>query len=196
MLGIFKRGKIEYIIAGLGNPGPKYDGTRHNAGFMVIDALAKELGVQVNKTKFHALTGECEIDGHRCMLVKPLTFMNNSGESIRDISAFYKISPANIIIISDDISLDVGRIRIRRNGSAGGHNGLKSIFELTGTSDYPRIKVGVGGKPSPDYDLVKHVLGKFSKEERVVLDTAVKNACGAVRLMVNGEVDRAMNLYN
>ncbi len=196
MLGIFKRGKIEYIIAGLGNPGPKYDGTRHNAGFMVIDALAKELGVQVNKTKFHALTGECEIDGHRCMLVKPLTFMNNSGESIRDISAFYKISPANIIIISDDISLDVGRIRIRRNGSAGGHNGLKSIFELTGTSDYPRIKVGVGGKPSPDYDLVKHVLGKFSKEERAVLDTAVKNACGAVRLMVNGEVDRAMNLYN
>ena len=196
MLGIFKRGKIEYIIAGLGNPGPKYDGTRHNAGFMVIDALAKELGVQVNKTKFHALTGECEIDGHRCMLVKPRTFMNNSGESIRDISAFYKISPANIIIISDDISLDVGRIRIRRNGSAGGHNGLKSIFELTGTSDYPRIKVGVGGKPSPDYDLVKHVLGKFSKEERAVLDTAVKVACGAVRLMVNGEVDRAMNLYN
>ena len=176
MLGIFKRGKIEYIIAGLGNPGPKYDGTRHNAGFMVIDALAKELGVQVNKTKFHALTGECEIDGHRCMLVKPRTFMNNSGESIRDISAFYKISPANIIIISDDISLDVGRIRIRRNGSAGGHNGLKSIFELTGTSDYPRIKVGVGGKPSPDYDLVKHVLGKFSKEERAVLEKEMKNA--------------------
>ena len=196
MFNVFKKGKYDFIIAGLGNPGPKYDNTRHNAGFMVIDALAKELGVQISKNKFHALIGDGEISGHRCMLVKPLTFMNNSGESIRDISSFYKISAPNIIIISDDISLDVGRIRIRRNGSAGGHNGLKSIFELTGTTDYPRIKVGVGNKPSPDYDLVKHVLGKFSKEEQALLNTAIDNACGALNLMVNGEIDKAMNLYN
>lgn len=196
MFNVFKKGKYDYIIVGLGNPGPKYDNTRHNAGFMVIDALAHQLGAEVSKTKFHALTGDCEISGRRCMLVKPLTFMNNSGESIRDISSFYKISAPNIIIISDDISLSAGRIRIRRNGSAGGHNGLKSIFELTGTTDYPRIKVGVGNKPSPEYDLVKHVLGKFSKEEQDVLSTAVKNACSALELIVNGEIDRAMNLYN
>lgn len=196
MFGVFKKGKLDYIIVGLGNPGPKYDNTRHNAGFMVIDAIARELEVQVTKNKFHALIGDCEIAGHRCMLVKPLTFMNNSGESIRDISSFYKISASNIIIISDDISLDVGRIRIRRNGSAGGHNGLKSIFELTGTTDYPRIKIGVGNKPNPDYDLVKHVLGKFSKEDQQLIGSAVKNACDAVKLMIAGDTDKAMNLYN
>ncbi len=192
----FKKSKFEFIVAGLGNPGPKYDKTRHNAGFMAVDALAAELGVKIEKNKFHSLYADCGIDGHRCLLVKPLTFMNNSGEAIRDISSFYKIPSSNIIIMVDDISLDVGRIRIRRNGSAGGHNGLKSIFELTGTTDYPRIKIGVGNKPSPDYDLVKHVLARFSDEQLRLLDPAIESAGKAARLMICGDTDKAMNLYN
>lgn len=195
MFDRFKRSKYDFVVAGLGNIGPKYDNTRHNAGFMAIDVLAEGTAFS-DKAKFHALTADCEISGKMCLLVKPLTFMNNSGESIRAVSDFYKIPSSNIIILSDDISLDVGRIRIRRNGSAGGHNGLKSIFELTGTSDYPRVKIGVGDKPSPGADLVKHVLSRFSAEETALLRPALKNAAEAVKLMVAGDVDRAMNLFN
>ena len=155
---------ITHIIAGLGNPGEKYANTRHNAGFIAIDYLAEKLGVRVDRVKFHALVGECELGGKRVLLMKPETFMNSSGVAIGEAAAFYKIPPENVIVLHDEISFDAGVIRIRRKGSAGGHNGLKSIIEHLSSEGFPRIKIGVGQKPSPDYDLVDWVLGKFPKD--------------------------------
>ncbi len=190
-----RQGPPEYLIAGLGNPGFQYDMTRHNAGFITVDELAKLCGCDVNKKKHNALYGMCGIGGHCCLLVKPQTYMNNSGEAVGALAKFYKIPAERVIIIADDISLDVGRMRIRRKGSDGGHNGLKSIALHIGDG-YPRIKIGVGKKPRPDYDLAAWVLSKFTEQERGALDTAVQNACKAVQLMVSGETDKAMNLYN
>lgn len=190
------RGKIEYVIAGLGNPGMEYDGTRHNAGFFTIDTLAKQLGENISRLRFKGKTAEVTIGNARCLLLKPTTYMNNSGESIVQALEFYKLSADKLIVIYDDISLEPGRLRIRRKGSHGGHNGIKSIIELTGRDDFPRIKIGVGKKPYPDYDLAKWVLGKFGKEDAEKLKTAAENACECVKLMTDGKTDEAMNKYN
>lgn len=191
-----KSGAYDYIIAGLGNPGAKYEMTRHNAGFLAIDMLAMKQNKEIKRLKFHALTCDAEIEGKKCLLMKPQTFMNNSGEAIGEAAKFYKIPPQNIIVLSDDISLDVGKIRIRRKGSAGGHNGLKSIIAHLGSEDFPRVKIGVGKKPNAYMDLADWVLGRFSKELEPQLKEALENSDGAISLIVQDKFDRAMNLYN
>lgn len=188
--------KIEYIIAGLGNPGMEYDNTRHNAGFAVLDALAEKAGANINRMRFKGKTAEAVIGGKHCLLLKPSTYMNNSGESIVQALEFYKLNISQLIVICDDISLDPGKLRIRRRGSHGGHNGLRSICELTGSDDFQRIKMGVGQKPHPDYDLAKWVLGKFGKEDGEKMKTSAENACCCTELMVQGKTDEAMNKYN
>lgn len=190
------RGKIEYVIAGLGNPGLEYENTRHNAGFIVLDMLAKQCGEEINRMQFKGMTADVMLGDKRCLLLKPTTYMNNSGESIVQALEFYKLDVSSLIVVCDDISLDVGRLRIRRKGSHGGHNGLRSICELTGSDSYERIKMGVGKKPHPDYDLAKWVLGKFGKEDMEKLNTAAENACECIKLMVQGKTDQAMNKYN
>jgi len=189
-------GKIEYVIAELGNPGMEYDGTRHNAGFAVLDTLAEQLGEKIDRLRFKGKTAEVTINGKRCLLLKPTTYMNNSGEAIVQALEFYKIDVGNLIVICDDISLDCGKLRIRRKGSHGGHNGLRSICDLTGRDDFPRIKMGVGKKPHPDYDLAKWVLGKFGKEDAAKMKESAENACECIKLMVQGDTDQAMNKYN
>ena len=191
-----KSGAYDYIIAGLGNPGAKYEMTRHNAGFLAIDMLAMKQNKEIKRLKFHALTCDAEIEGKKCLLMKPQTFMNNSGEAIGEAAKFYKIPPQNIIVFSDDISLDVGKIRIRRKGSAGGRNGLKSIIAHLGSEDFPRVKIGVGKKPNAYMDLADWVLGRFPKELEPQLKEALENADGAISLIVQDKFDRAMNLYN
>ena len=191
-----KSGAYDYIIAGLGNPGAKYEMTRHNAGFLAIDMLAMKQNKEIKRLKFHALTCDADIEGKKCLLMKPQTFMNNSGEAIGEAAKFYKIPPQNIIVLSDDISLDVGKIRIRRKGSAGGHNGLKSIIAHLGSEDFPRVKIGVGKKPNAYMDLADWVLGRFPKELEPQLKEALENADGAISLIVQDKFDRAMNLYN
>ena len=191
-----KSGAYDYIIAGLGNPGAKYEMTRHNAGFLAIDMLAMKQNKEIKRLKFHALTCDAEIEGKKCLLMKPQTFMNNSGKAIGEAAKFYKIPPQNIIVLSDDISLDVGKIRIRRKGSAGGHNGLKSIIAHLGSEDFPRVKIGVGKKPNAYMDLADWVLGRFPKELEPQLKEALENADGAISLIVQDKFDRAMNLYN
>lgn len=195
MFGI-KRGKIEYIIAGLGNPGPKYADTRHNAGFKALDLLSKQNGFEIKKSKFKALIADEIIAGKRCLIMKPQTMMNLSGEAILEAADYYNIPNENIIIIYDDISLDIGKIRIRRKGSAGGHNGIKSIISCLGSEDFPRVKIGVDKKPDARTDLADWVLGSLPKEKEAELNTALENAVGAVELMVNGKIDEAMNKYN
>ena len=190
------RGKIEYVIAGLGNPGLENENTRHNAGFIVLDMLAKQCGEEINRMQFKGRTADVMLGDKRCLLLKPTTYMNNSGESIVQALEFYKLDVSSLIVVCDDISLDVGRLRIRRKGSHGGHNGLRSICELTGSDSYERIKMGVGKKPHPDYDLAKWVLGKFGKEDMEKLNTAAENACECIKLMVQGKTDQAMNKYN
>lgn len=190
------RGKIEYVIAGLGNPGLEYENTRHNAGFIVLDMLAKQCGEEINRMQFKGRTADVMLGDKRCLLLKPTTYMNNSGESIVQALEFYKLDVSSLIVVCDDISLDVGRLRIRRKGSHGGHNGLRSICELTGSDSYERIKMGVGKMPHPDYDLAKWVLGKFGKEDMEKLNTAAENACECIKLMVQGKTDQAMNKYN
>ena len=190
------RGKIEYVIAGLGNPGLEYENPRHNAGFIVLDMLAKQCGEEINRMQFKGRTADVMLGDKRCLLLKPTTYMNNSGESIVQALEFYKLDVSSLIVVCDDISLDVGRLRIRRKGSHGGHNGLRSICELTGSDSYERIKMGVGKKPHPDYDLAKWVLGKFGKEDMEKLNIAAENACECIKLMVQGKTDQAMNKYN
>ena len=183
-----------YAIIGLGNPEKKYDKTRHNIGFDVIDELASQMGVQVNTKRHKALCGVGQIGSEKVILVKPQTYMNLSGESVRAVMDFYKLDPTkNIIVIADDISLPTGKIRIRAKGSAGGHNGLKSIIAHAGTDQFTRIKVGVGANQG---DLVKHVLVKFSKGEREIVDDAVRNAASASEVIVMYDVQTAMNKFN
>ena len=189
-------GGVDYLIVGLGNPGSEYEATRHNAGFIVVDMLAEKLGCGLTKLKFKSLYGTADIGGKKCLILKPQTFMNNSGEAVRDAAAFYKIPAENIIVVSDDISLDVGRLRIRRKGSDGGHNGLKSIIYLLNNDNFARIKVGVGKKPHPDYDLAAWVLSRFQNDEVDDLKKAAENACDAIKLMVEGKTDMAMNKFN
>lgn len=189
-------GGVEYIIAGLGNPGSQYENTRHNAGFLCIDKLAKEENCAIDRLKFNALTARAEIDGVSCFLMKPQTYMNLSGDAVIQAARFYKIPADRIIIISDDITLAPGKLRIRRSGSAGGHNGLKSLIAQLKTDAFPRVKLGVGEKPHPEYDLAEWVLGKFSPADREALDGAIDRAVKAIRLMVRGQTDRAMSKYN
>ena len=184
-----------YIIAGLGNPTREYEKTRHNVGFDTIDVLADRLNTSVDEKKFKGLYGRGIIAGEKVILLKPQTFMNLSGESVREAADFYKVDPEHIIVIYDDISLDVGQLRIRKKGSAGGHNGVKSIIKCLNTQRFMRIKVGVGEKPK-DWDLADFVLGRFTKEEREHLEGAMERAAEAVCYMVNGEVAKAMNEYN
>ena len=189
-------GKIEYVIAGLGNPGMQYENTRHNAGFIVLDTLARQENLQINRMRFKAFTAEATIGGKRCLLLKPNTFMNLSGESIVQALEFYKIDAEKLIVIYDDISLEPGKLRIRRKGSHGGHNGIRSIIELTGRDDFPRIKMGVGKKPHPDYNLADWVLGKFSRDDLEKLSESAEKACECIKLMVQGKTDEAMNRHN
>ena len=191
-----KSSNISWIIAGLGNPEPKYEITRHKARFLAIDRIADNANVSIKKMKFHALIGEAELGGERCLLLKPLTYMNKSGEAIAEAMRYYQIPPERVLILFDDISLDPGKLRIRQKGSAGGHNGIKSIIEMTKSSDFPRIKIGVGKKPHPDYDLADWVLSKFKKDELPLMDEAFTNAADAAAMIVSGSVDRAMNRYN
>lgn len=186
---------VEYLIVGLGNPGAKYEMTRHNAGFIVVDELAKRLGVGITKKAHQALCVQTEVAGKRCLIMKPQTFMNESGKAVADAARFYKVPTEKVLVIFDDISLDVGSLRIRRKGSSGGHNGIKSIGTYIG-DDFPRVKVGVGAKPHPDYDLAAWVLSKFKPDEVQPLNTAAQKACDAVEYIVAGETDRAMNLFN
>ncbi len=185
-----------FVIVGLGNPDKRYEKTRHNIGFDVIDALADQYNIVVKEKKHKALCGTGAIEGRKVLLVKPQTYMNLSGESVAEVMQFYKIDPeSEMLIIFDDISLAPGNIRVRKKGSAGGHNGIKSIIAHTGTQNFMRIKVGVGEKPQ-GWDLADHVLGRFSSEDRKKVDEAIKDAISAAVLMMQGDVDRAMNLYN
>ncbi len=188
-------GPVEYLIVGLGNPGKKYEGTRHNAGFMALDVLAARCGAQVSRAKFHGLCGGAEVGGRRALLLKPATFMNLSGQSVCEAQAFYKIPPEKTILLSDDISLAPGRIRVRAKGSDGGHNGLKSIFGLAGSDAFPRVKIGVGAKPA-SWDLADWVLSAFTVQERALLGDALEHAADAVEWMVQGKISEAMNRYN
>ena len=187
---------IEYIIVGLGNPGRQYEGTRHNAGFIALNYLAEQLNVKVNRIKFKSTVGEATVAGHRCLLMKPSTFMNLSGQAVTEAMRFYKIPPERVIILCDDINLDVGKIRIRRKGSDGGQNGVKNIIYLSGSDEFPRIKVGIGKKPHPDYDLKDWVLSRFSDKDKQLLKETLPKIADAVGLIVCGDIDRAMNLYN
>ena len=186
---------ITHIVVGLGNPGSEYEKTRHNAGFMAIDYIAEKLGVRIDRVKFHALVCEAVISGHRVLLMKPTTFMNNSGVAIGEAATFYKIPAENIIVLHDEISFEPGKIRIRRKGSAGGHNGLKSIIERVGDG-FPRIKIGVGQKPSPDYDLVNWVLGRFSVADIESLRAAYDSIYSSTSLIADGKIDEAMCKYS
>ena len=189
-------GPVDFIIAGLGNPGREYENTRHNAGFLAVDRLAVKQSTSLNRVKFKGLTGECSLAGRRVLLLKPGTFMNLSGQSVREAMAFYKVPPERTLILFDDINLPPGRLRVRRKGSDGGHNGMKNIIYLSGSDQFPRVKIGVGQKPSPEYNLADWVLSKFSQADLKALDPALDQACAAVELIVAGEIDRAMNLYN
>ena len=189
-------GKPEFIIAGLGNPGKEYEYSRHNTGFLCLDVLCNTYHFKTDRLKYSALTALAEIEGHVCLVLRPQTFMNNSGVSVKAAADFYKIPSENIIVIYDDISLPTGYLRIRKQGSAGGHNGIKSIIWQLNSDVFPRIKIGVGAKADPDEDLKDHVLGKFSKEELETIRKTGERAAAAVALIVQGKTDEAMNKYN
>ncbi len=186
----------EYIVVGLGNPDKKYENTRHNAGWLAIDHIADKLDCRINKVKFKSYIGSCTIGGTKVMLMKPSTYMNNSGQAVVEAMNFYKISPQNVIVIFDDISLEVGKMRIRSKGSDGGQRGMRSIITLSGSQAFPRIKIGIGAKPNPEWDLADWVLSKFSDNELKTLDTIFDNALKASELIIEGKIDRAMNLFN
>ena len=187
---------VSVIIAGLGNPGAQYAKTRHNVGFVAIDYIAEKLGVRIDRAKFHALVSEAKIGNARVLLMKPETFMNNSGVAIGEAASFYKISPDHVIVLHDEISFEPGIIRIRRKGSAGGHNGLKSIIAHLASEDFPRVKIGVGKKPTPDYDLADWVLGKMPKDASDAVDSRNEDILGAVRFITEGKIDEAMQRYS
>lgn len=189
-------GPPEWLIVGLGNPGAQYELTRHNVGFLFLDRLAEQCGVSIKKLKMKSLLATAQVGEHQVLLVKPQTFMNNSGEAVRELSAFYKIPPERILVVFDDISLAPGALRIRRKGSDGGHNGIKSILYHLESDRFPRIKIGVGAKPHPDYDLAAWVLSRITGKEEPLLAEAIDHAVEAAALIVDGQCDRAMNLYN
>lgn len=187
---------ITHLIVGLGNPGKEYTFTRHNAGFMTLDYAAEKLNIKVDRAKFKALVGDGMIGGHRVLLMKPQTYMNLSGEAVTEAAAFYKIPMENIIVICDDINLAPGKVRLRRKGSDGGQRGLRSIITLSGSDEFPRIRMGVGAKPHPDYDLADWVLGQIPKEDQEVFFTAMGKVVDALPTILDGNIDKAMNMLN
>jgi PTH1 family peptidyl-tRNA hydrolase len=189
-------GGVSWLVVFLGNPGPKYDMTRHNAGFMAADAMAEEKNVNINKARFKALTATCKIGDESVMLMKPQTFMNLSGEAVIQAVRFYKIPADHVIVVSDEISLPIGKLRIRTKGSAGGHNGLKNIIAQLGTDAFPRIRMGVGAPPHPDYDMADWVLSAFKNQDAVDMKEAAKRAAQAVECYITQGADRAMNKFN
>ena len=193
---LFKRsGGISWLVVFLGNPGTKYEMTRHNAGFMAGDAMAKAQGAAINRSRFKALTGTCDIGGETVMLMKPQTFMNLSGEAVAQAVSFYKLAPDHVIVVSDEVALPIGKLRIRTKGSAGGHNGLKNIIALLGTDQFPRIRIGVGAAPHPDYDMADWVLSSFKGKDAEDILAAAARAAEAVECYITKGADRAMNLY-
>ena len=191
-----KKLPVSWLIVGLGNPGDKYDGTRHNAGFWAVDALADQGRFQITRVKFKALTAQAEVGGQGALVMKPTTYMNLSGEAVGEAARFYKLAPDHVLVISDDVDLPLGKLRIRAGGSAGGHNGLKSIIQHLGSDQCPRLKVGVGGKPHPDYDMADWVLGKLQGEDKKVMDEAVRRAADGVECLLGEGAQRAMNRFN
>ncbi|MDF1494390.1 aminoacyl-tRNA hydrolase [Caproiciproducens sp. CPB-2] len=189
-------GPVEYIVAGLGNPGGKYEGTRHNAGFMALDYIAEKAGARVDRVRFKGLTGTAVIGGKKVLLLKPSTYMNLSGQSVTEAMAFYKLPPEKVIVLFDDVSLEPGRMRIRMKGSDGGQNGMKNIIYLSGSDRFPRIKLGTGAKPNPQWDLADWVLSKLTEADRKALYEAIDHASSSVELMVRGDAAEAMNKYN
>ena len=193
---LFRKPACDWLIVGLGNPGDNYAKTRHNVGFRAIDALAKLLGARVDRAKFRGLYGQTVFEGNKLILLKPQTFMNNSGLSVMDAAHFYKLPPERVIVLFDDISLDVGRLRVRADGSAGGHNGIKSIIGCLNSQDFPRVKIGVGAKPHPDYDLADWVLSNFSASEEKALAPAIERAGEAALAILKDGVPAAANRFN
>ena len=193
---MFGRGKDAWLIVGLGNPGKEYQSTRHNVGFCAIDLLAQSLNCKIDKSKFQGLYGQTTYNGQKLFLLKPQTFMNLSGRSVLQLSAYYQIPPERIIVIFDDISLEPGRLRIRAEGSAGGHNGIKSIIQSLGSQDFPRVKVGVGNKANPEQDLADWVLSSFSASEEKELSNALNNAADAALCIIEKGTQAAANMYN
>ena len=191
-----KSGGVDWLLVGLGNPGDQYENTRHNVGFMVADELAERHNIPVQRLKVRALTNTVTVGDRKVLLMKPVTYMNLSGEAVREAAAFYKIPPEHILVISDEVALAPGKLRVRRSGSAGGHNGLKNIIAHLGTDQFPRIRLGVGQKPHPDYDMADWVLGKFQGEDKKAVEAAVKKAADAAECLIREGVDKAMNQYN
>ena len=192
----FSKGGAEWIVAFLGNPGLKYNGTRHNAGFMAADAMEKKLGVSINKMRFKALTQTADIGGKKVLLMKPQTYMNLSGDAIVRAAPYRSLPPERVIVVSDETALPIGRLRIRRGGSAGGHNGLKSVIARLGTDQFPRIRLGVGDKPHPDYDMADWVLSAFKGQDAADMELVAKKAADAVECYITEGADRAMNRFN
>ena len=189
-------GPPTHLLVGLGNPGKEYEGTRHNVGFDALDFLAAQNGADLRQLRFRALCGDADIAGVRTLLMKPGTFMNLSGEAVAEAVSYYHIPPGNLIVLCDDVQFPVGKMRIRRKGTHGGHNGLRNIIERLGTDEFPRIRIGVGKKPHPEYDLSDWVLGHFSPPDRKTLQTLFPDVCAAVALMLDGKTEQAMALYS
>ncbi len=189
---LLSKGSVEFIIAGLGNPEKKYELTRHNAGFLCLDIMSNKYGFKTDRLKFKSLCADTVINGHRCLILRPQTYMNNSGEALKEAASFYKIPPEKCIVIFDDIDIPPGALRIRRKGSAGSHNGVKSIVNHLGSENFPRIKIGVGSKPHPDYDLKDYVLSSFSKQEQAMMKETMSKACEAVEYILDGDIEKAM----
>lgn len=190
------QGPVNFIVVGLGNIGKQYELTRHNAGFLAIDRIAEKYGARIDRVKFHATVGECTIGGQRVLLMKPTTLMNNSGIAVGEAAAFYKIPPERVLVLHDEISFDPGMIRIRRKGSAGGHNGLKSIIARLPGEDFPRIKIGVGKKPSPEYDLANWVLGRMPEGDMKLMTARFDDIAMATEMIVKGDIDGAMAKFS
>ena len=188
-------GPVEFLIVGLGNLGRQYENTRHNAGFITLDVIAEKAGARVDRIKFKGLCGEGMLGGKKVLFLKPSTFMNLSGQAVQEAMAFYKLPPEKVLVIFDDISLEPGRLRIRRKGSDGGHNGIKNIIYLSGKDTFPRIKMGVGKKPNPGWDLADWVLSRFTEDELKAIQDAAERAASAAELIVQGKIDEAMNRY-
>ncbi len=191
-----RSGGISWLVVCLGNPGLRYEGTRHNAGFMTADAFAKAHRLEINRARFHALTAQCELGGEKLLLMKPQTFMNLSGEAAGEAARFYKIPPERVLVVSDEVSLPIGKLRIRTKGSAGGHNGLKSLISCLGSDAFPRIRLGVGAPPHPDYDMADWVLSSFQNQDAVDMQKAAERAAQAVECYILQGPDKAMNKYN
>ena len=189
-------GPVTHLIVGLGNPGAQYEGTRHNAGFLAVDYIAERCGVKIDRARFRALVAEVTLAEKRVLLMKPQTYMNLSGEAVREAASFYHIPPENVILLCDDVTLPVGRMRVRGKGSDGGHNGIKSMVAQLGSSEFPRIRLGVGEKPSPDYDLADWVLSRFGAAERETLTRTFPVACEGAELLLRGELAAAQAKCN